>query len=261
MARIINTANPGKLRNQARRTIAEMLRHLMTKGTLDDEARDMAAMLVYLLREIKQTVDESAAAWEKRGYWMKVERFVRDYEWIPELAANIGDVIRHGAWDLLPELLADLLSRSKVDEHPGRSCVVLRRRYPHDLPRIGGPPPVGVSEGGPVVKHAQAPRAGSQRCAPAPLCLRSVPEARPVGVGGVRPTRDRGCEASALVDVGRAILEAAVDEQVVRERPRGETEAREYRSQHSEQQPAESPEHGKFVLLELRRDGGRRHRL
>jgi hypothetical protein len=39
---------------------------------------------------------------------MKVERFVRDWEWIPELAANIDDVIRHGAWDLLPELLADL---------------------------------------------------------------------------------------------------------------------------------------------------------
>jgi hypothetical protein len=39
---------------------------------------------------------------------MKVERFVRDWEWIPELAANIDDVIRHEAWDLLPELMADL---------------------------------------------------------------------------------------------------------------------------------------------------------
>lgn len=68
----------------------------------------MAAMLVYLLRNIKETVDESVTAWEKRGYWMKAERFVRDWEWIPELADNIEDVIRHQAWDLLPELLADL---------------------------------------------------------------------------------------------------------------------------------------------------------
>jgi len=108
MSRVIHVDNPGKRRNQARRSIAEILRHLGRKGQIDGEAQDMAAMLVFLLREIKATVDESAAAWEKRGYWMKVERFVRDWEWIPELAANIDDVIRHSAWDLLPELLTDL---------------------------------------------------------------------------------------------------------------------------------------------------------
>lgn len=108
MSRVIHVDNPGKRRNQARRSIAEILRFLGGKSQIDDEARDMAAMLVFLLGEIKGTVDESAAAWEKRGYWMKVERFVRDWEWIPELAANIDDVIRHEAWDLLPELLADL---------------------------------------------------------------------------------------------------------------------------------------------------------
>jgi hypothetical protein len=108
MSRVIHVDSPGKRRNQARRSIAEILRALGRKEQIDEEARDMAAMLVFLLREIKETVDESAGAWEKRGYWMKVERFVRDWEWIPELAANIDDVIRHGAWDLLPELLADL---------------------------------------------------------------------------------------------------------------------------------------------------------
>ena len=108
MSRVIHVDSPGKRRNQSRRSIAEILRLLGRKGQIDEEARDMAASLVYLLRDIKETVDESAAAWETRGYWMKVERFVRDWEWIPELADNIEDVIRHSAWDLLPELLADL---------------------------------------------------------------------------------------------------------------------------------------------------------
>lgn len=111
MSRVVHVDNPGKRRNAARRSIAEILRYLSRKGQIDDEARDMSAALVFLLREVKATVDESAAAWEKRGYWMKVERFVRDYEWIPEMAANIDDVIRHGAWDLLPELLAELSPR------------------------------------------------------------------------------------------------------------------------------------------------------
>lgn len=108
MSRVVHVDSPGKRRNQARRSVAEILRTLSRKGEIDEEARDMSAALVFLLRDVKATVDESAQAWEKRGYWMKVERFVRDYEWIPEMAANIEDVIRHQAWDLLPELLADL---------------------------------------------------------------------------------------------------------------------------------------------------------
>lgn len=108
MSRVINTDSPGKRRSQARRSTAEIIRYLSRKSAMDDEARDMAAELVYLLREIKATVDESVVAWEKRGYWLKSERFLRDWEWIPELAANVEDVVRNQAWDLLPELVVDL---------------------------------------------------------------------------------------------------------------------------------------------------------
>lgn len=109
MSRVVHVDSPGKRRNQARRSIAEILRTLGSKAQIDDETRDMAAMLVFLLKEIKATVDESANAWEKRGYWMKVERFVREWEWVPRLTADIDDVLRNQAWDLLPELLADLM--------------------------------------------------------------------------------------------------------------------------------------------------------
>jgi hypothetical protein len=108
MSRVINTDSPGKRRNQARRSIAEILRYLSRKAAIDEEARDMAAELVFLLRDIKATVDESVVAWEKRGYWLKSERFLRDWEWIPELSVNIEDVVRHEAWDLLPELMGEL---------------------------------------------------------------------------------------------------------------------------------------------------------
>ena len=39
---------------------------------------------------------------------MKAERFSRDWLWLTESAANLEDVIRNEAWDLLPELLSDL---------------------------------------------------------------------------------------------------------------------------------------------------------
>ena len=111
MSRIIHTESPAQLRNRHRRSIAEMLRRLSQKQDIDAEAKDMAAMIALLLREIYESVEKSARAWEKRDYWMKAERLLRDWEWTAELAANMDDVLRHDAFDLLPELMADLLPR------------------------------------------------------------------------------------------------------------------------------------------------------
>ena len=111
MSRIINVDNPSKTRNRNRRTIAEILRRLSEKQDVDDETKDMLAVIVYSLREINEGVEQSARAWEKRDYWMKAERFLREWSWTAEMAANIEDVIRNEAWDLLPELIADLFPR------------------------------------------------------------------------------------------------------------------------------------------------------
>ena len=111
MGRVINNNTPAKSRNRCRRAIAEILRHLSQKPALDEETKDMAAMIVFLLREIDSGVEQTISAWEKRGYWMKAERFLRDWEWTREAAANFEDIIRNEAWELLPELLADLFPR------------------------------------------------------------------------------------------------------------------------------------------------------
>jgi hypothetical protein len=111
MSRVINVNNPTKIRNQHRRTIAEILRRLSEKSAIDAETKDMAAMLVYLLRDIFAGVEQTAQAWEKRDYWMKAERFLREWSWSGEMAANLEDVIRNEAWDLLPRLIVELYPR------------------------------------------------------------------------------------------------------------------------------------------------------
>lgn len=111
MSRIINVNSPTKIRNRNRRSIAELLRRLIQKPDIDDEAKDMAATIVLLLREIQAGTEQTATAWEKRGYWMKSERFLREWEWVGESAANIEDVIRNDAWDLLPELMGALFPK------------------------------------------------------------------------------------------------------------------------------------------------------
>lgn len=108
MSRVINFADPGKRRNHERRTIAEVLRHLMLKRTLDQEAKDMAATLVFCLREIAETVDVSVAAWEKRNYYVKADRFCREWEWVLPTATRLRDLIVQQRWEQLPPALAQL---------------------------------------------------------------------------------------------------------------------------------------------------------
>lgn len=124
MSRIIHIDSPAKVRSQNRRSIAEVLRRLSQKPDIDAEAKDMAAILVFLLKEIFEGVEQSATAWEKRDYWMKAERFLREWRWTLQMAADIDDVIRHDAWDLLPELLLTMypyfedIQIKKMTRHP-----------------------------------------------------------------------------------------------------------------------------------------------
>ncbi|MFN2135163.1 MAG: hypothetical protein ACK2UK_04360 [Candidatus Promineifilaceae bacterium] len=111
MSRVINIDSPSKRRNANQRTIAELLRRLSQKTVLDEDAKDMAATIVYCLRDISDGVEQTVTAWEKRDYWMKAERFLREWEWTGEMSANLEDVLRNDAWDLLPGLLAELFPR------------------------------------------------------------------------------------------------------------------------------------------------------
>jgi hypothetical protein len=97
------------LRDSHLRTVAELFRRIASKPGIDQEAKDMLAAIVLLLRNIFESVDQSAKAWEKRGYWLKADRFLREWQWAADHAANLEDVVRNDAWDLVPRLLGDLV--------------------------------------------------------------------------------------------------------------------------------------------------------
>ena len=109
MGRVINTNNPGKRRNQFMRTCAEILRHLSQKQDVDTEVKDMTAMLVYCLRAIDDTVEESIRAWEKRGYWKKADDFQQKWWWASLMSNDIEKLIRSDNWEQLPEKMIKLL--------------------------------------------------------------------------------------------------------------------------------------------------------
>jgi hypothetical protein len=109
MSRIISTEGPGKIRNQHRRTIAEALRRLSLKQQLDDEVKDLAALIVFCLHRIADTVEQTTEAWDKRDYYLKADRFREGWRWVEPLADQLSAVIYEGRWEALPDVLVQLM--------------------------------------------------------------------------------------------------------------------------------------------------------
>jgi len=75
---VINTENAGKERTQLTRAVVLALRELMRQTETNRETQDLAAFIVLALENIAATIDSSVEAWEKRGYWLKADRFRMD---------------------------------------------------------------------------------------------------------------------------------------------------------------------------------------
>lgn len=108
---VINTDSTGKQRNQIMRTVAEILRRLSQKQVVDDEVRNMTAMLVYLFREIEAGIEQSATAWEKRDYWVKSEELRQRWMWVGDMADQLRSMIYAEQWTLLPPIMLKLLPK------------------------------------------------------------------------------------------------------------------------------------------------------
>ncbi|MYD08928.1 MAG: hypothetical protein F4X02_02695 [Chloroflexi bacterium] len=90
------------------RTIAEILRRLSQEQEISEASKDMVAMLVFCLRGIDSTVEESMVAWEKRGYWKKSDEFQQKWWWASRLSKSLETLLRNEDWEKLPEAMMQL---------------------------------------------------------------------------------------------------------------------------------------------------------
>jgi hypothetical protein len=115
MGRVINTNTPGKRRGHLMRTVAEIQRRLLQKSSVDIEVKDMLAMVVFCLREVHSTVQETSNVWDERGYWKKAAEFEMEWDWANEMTAEIETILRQEDWDKLPDIIMSLATRvSKI---------------------------------------------------------------------------------------------------------------------------------------------------
>ena len=98
MGRVINPDNAGKTRSQLSKAVVLAIRNIIKETEATTEARDLAAFIVLALLEIDQTIETSVLAWEKRGYWVKADRFRMEWEWAKIYADKIKAALVEDDW-------------------------------------------------------------------------------------------------------------------------------------------------------------------
>jgi hypothetical protein len=111
MTRIIKTTTPGKERNRLSKAIVITIREFMRKGEPDPETRDMIAFIIFALREIASGIDKSVAAWEKRGYWVKADKYRMEWLWSGETAKDLEYAFQAESWEKMPAILLKVMQK------------------------------------------------------------------------------------------------------------------------------------------------------
>jgi len=98
LSRVINPDSSGKERTKLTKSIVKAIRQLMTQSQPDQNTRDLAAYIVLGLEDIYKSIDISVLAWEKRGYWVKADRFRIDWEWTLQFSKQMREALINEDW-------------------------------------------------------------------------------------------------------------------------------------------------------------------
>lgn len=115
MSRVINPESAGKERTQLTKAIVLAVRELAKQSEVTNEAKDLAAFIALALKNISEGIDISVAAWEKRDYWIKADKFRMEWMWTGQVADKMKVAIFTDDWGTIAMLMPQIAQKlSKV---------------------------------------------------------------------------------------------------------------------------------------------------
>lgn len=108
MGRVINPDSAGKERNRLAKSTVLALRELMKQTQPDDTSRDLAAYIALALQAISETIETSVTAWEKKGYWLKADRFRMEWDWSARLGEQMEKAVLAEDWGQVALIAAQI---------------------------------------------------------------------------------------------------------------------------------------------------------
>lgn len=116
MSRVINPDSVGKERTRLTKSIVLCIRELAKQNQVTPETKDQAAFIALALQSIAEGIDSSVAAWEKRDYWVKADKFRMEWMWAGQYAAKLKDAVLSDDWATIATMLPSIAQKfSKVE--------------------------------------------------------------------------------------------------------------------------------------------------
>jgi len=116
MLRVINPDSAGKERTQLSKGIVLAIRELARQEEPGPESRDMAAFIALALGNIAEGIDVSVLAWEKRGYWVKADRFRMEWLWASTYADKMKAAVLADDWATIAITMTQVAAKlSKIN--------------------------------------------------------------------------------------------------------------------------------------------------
>jgi hypothetical protein len=101
LGRYINNETGGKERNRLTKAIVVSIRELMKQQQPDNTSRDLAAFIAIALLQVHTTIDESVAAWEKKDYWVKADRYRLEWDWTLSMGNKMKQAVLKEDWAVI----------------------------------------------------------------------------------------------------------------------------------------------------------------
>ncbi len=119
MSRLINPDSAGKDRTRLSKAIVLSIRELAKQQGITNETKDLAAFIALALQTIAEGIDASVAAWEKRDYWVKADRFRMEWMWSGQYAEKMKNAVLKDDWATVAMLMPQIAQKfSKVVVSP-----------------------------------------------------------------------------------------------------------------------------------------------
>jgi len=116
LSRVINPDSVGKERTRLIKSIVLCMRELAKQAKVTPEAKDLASFIALALQSISDGVDVSVAAWEKRDYWVKADKFRMEWMWTSQVAEKMKSAVLTDDWATIASLMPQIASRlNKVE--------------------------------------------------------------------------------------------------------------------------------------------------
>jgi len=108
---VINPDSVGKERTRLIKSIVLCIRELAKQAKVTPEAKDLAAFIALALQTISEGIDVSVAAWEKRDYWVKADKFRMEWMWAGQSAGKMKSAVLTDDWATIAMLIPQIASR------------------------------------------------------------------------------------------------------------------------------------------------------